>query len=571
MILTIAIISSLILCFIPISSGSNQSSIVIYHVKRDFSISRNGIVQIIDNYAIMNNGTDPVSSIYLGLDEDYYSKISYISAYDINGFELDLEHIPNIGNGFEQWILFLTNPLSPGKIKNFSITMEFVDLISISTEKRISIQFSKYPASPYSIRKYDVTIYSPSDTTIHNPYTDMDATPPVNAPPEENISAWKNDVLNFYVTFTTNTPMQGFVSVLREINLNHIGYIQVIERHSVRNIGPIGMGTLDNPQFSLPIDAKNIRVYDNFSVLSYSEDIGGAYNNITLSLSPDRYALRVGETFVYYVQYILPIENYLSISGDYVIINIDLLLGLFNCQVYHYISKLILPTGSSIVSFIGTKIKFENLDGSPIILFDEYQITPRDEINVNIIYNAVGAYWYLFVHPLLYALIIGCIASAYVITKRAIPFSKVEIKRKQEVSSSIVREFSILYEQKIAILMEVDKLDLDFQKRKIRSREYRKLLKTAEKNLSELDKSLDKLKPEFRSAGGRYKEIIDKLEILEGEKTTIKDSIARLQARYKRKQIKPIAYRKLNTDFQNRLKKIKSTMERIVQELRDIA
>jgi len=570
-ILLISISISIFLCFIPQTYGYTQQNIKIIYIHRNFSISRNGIIQISDNYEVKNIGTDPVNFIYIGLDETFYSKISYLSCIDSNGHKMDLNRIPSSGNGFEQWILLFLTPLSPLKTINFSITMEFIDIMSISSNKRLNIQFSKYPASPYTIQKYDVDIYSPSDSTINNPYTGQDATPPVTAPTEENLTPWQDTKLNFHITFTTGTPMQGFVSILRIIDLNHLGYIQVQEKHSVRNIGPIGMDALNNPKFSLPNNAKNIKIYDNFSVLSFSEKLSGQYNNITISLPPDRYAPRVGETFTYYVNYILPIEDFVSFNGDIVYLRIDLLFGEFNSQIYHYVSKLILPTGSSIISFSSgnSKIILDNDDGKPILKFDDYKITYRDSANINVVYNSIGAYWYLLVHPLIISLIISLIATAYVIVKRGLPYTRVEIKRKTVVSPSALREFSILYEQKIAVLIEMDKLDNDFQRRKLRSREYRKLHKTAEKNLLELDKSLEELKPEFRNVGGRYKEIVDKLEILEGEKTTIKDSLMRLQAKYKRKQIKPIAYRKLNEDFQNRLKKIKSNMEKLVQELRD--
>jgi len=568
-ILLIGFVISATIILVPTSHSANPENINIVYINRKFSIFRNGVVRIIDNYTIRNDGLDPINFVYIGLDDDFYSKLTFFQGQGPSGNTLDLNLIPDVGNGFKQWILYLSNPLSSGMTRNFTIIMEFVDLLSISTNKRMNVEFSKYPASPYLILKYDVQIYSPSDTTINNPYTGVDGTPPIIAPTEENITAWKNEKLDFYITFTTSTPLQGFVYVIREIDLNQIGYIQVYEKHRVKNIGPIGMDKLSSPKFSIPSNAKNIRIYDNFSVLNFDEKVSGSYNNITISLSPNRYTLGVGESFTYYVEYILPIEDYMTFSGDLVCINIDLLFGNFDSQIYHFVSKLILPKGANIISFTGENVVIENYDGKSVIIYDDYSVTYRESVLVSITYNSIGAYWYILVHPFLISLIIGIIASAYVVIKRAIPITKVEIKRRTEVPSSILREFTILYEQKIGILIEMDKMDADFRKRKLRSREYRKLIKTAEKNLAEIDKSLDELKPEFRSAGGRYKEIVDKLEILEGEKTTIKDSLIRLQTRYKLKQIKPIAYNNIRENYEKRLKKIKSNMEKLVQELRD--
>jgi hypothetical protein len=554
---------------LPQSYATSEINAKIEYIHRDFSISRNGIINIFDSYTIRNDGLDPITSIKIGLDEDYTSKIAYFDCIDSNNDTLDRIRIPSTGNGFDQWIILLKNPLTYAEHKNFTIEMEFVDLVSIATEKRINIQFSEFPSSPYSIEKYDLTINSFSDSTIHDPYTDSDATPPVEAPTAENIDPWTSDKLNFYITFTTGTPMQGYVSVEKNIDLNQIGYIQVEETHQVRNIGPGSMDPLSNIKFKLPVDAKNIRIYDNYSQLTFNEKSGGLYTNITISLSPNRYALRIGDTYKYHVEYLLPIENYITFSGDLVSIQIDLLLGSFDCQVYHYISNLILPQGALISSFDAEQVTINSVDGKPIITYDDYSITSKNSLNTVVVYNQVGSYWSIVAHPLLLSLFVAVIASAYVVFKRAIPFTEVKIERKSVVPAATIREFSVLYEQKIAILTEIDKLDEDYLNRKLRSREYRKLLKTAEKNISDLDKSLDEMKPEFRNAGGRYKEIVDKLEILEGEKTTTKDSLVRLKARYKRKQIKPIAYRKLNRDFRKRLEKIKSNMEKLVQELRE--
>ncbi|TFF89202.1 MAG: hypothetical protein EU549_01450, partial [Promethearchaeota archaeon] len=329
------------------------------------------------------------------------------------------------------------------------------------------------------------------------------------------------------------------------------------------------MDALSTIKFAIPSDAKNIMVYDLYGQLSFKEKSGDLFNNISVSLTPNRYTIRIGEKFTYNVKYILPIENYLSFSGDIASIDIDLLLGRFNSQVYHFVSQLMLPKGSIIESFAGENIIFDCVDGKPTIIYDDYGVTDSSKAQVNILYNSAGSYWFILGHPLLISLIIGIIAALYVISKRAIPTTGIKITRKTIVPASVIREFCYLYEQKIALMSEIDNLDKEYQRRKLRSREYRKLLKNTEKNIADIDKSLDEIKPEFRNVGGRYKEVVDKLEIFEGEKTTTKDSLVRLKARYKRKQIKPIAYRKLNRDFKKRIKKINSNMEKLVQELRD--
>ena len=558
--------------FIQLNSYAvNNDDIIINYIHRDFIISRNGIITIIDNYTVYNNGLEPVSSLYISIDDDYYSKLKYIEARNKYNDLLNLKKIPNTGIDFEQWILLLDNPLNPKNTLNFTIKMIFIDLISISTNKKVNIQFNKYPISPYFIRKCIETFYSPTDTTIKNPFTDTDTSTPTTSPVQENISAWSSEKIFFSMTFTSGTPMYGFVYMYRELDLNYLGFIQVKEKHTVKNLGPYDMDRLSQIKFALPSIVKNVRVYDNFSMLNYQTKSSQKYINITISLSPDRYELNIGESYSYYVDYILPIENYIvSTSGDLVKFIINPYFGNFECQIYQYILKIILPQGSSIINInneLGCDI--ENYNGKPVIIYEQYNTIDYGSSNIEITYNQMGSYIYLIIHPLLISLIIGLIASGYVIIKRGIPYTTVTIERKAIVPSAILREFCQLYEQKMAVMTEIDKLENYFRKRKIRAREYKKLLKVAEQNISEIDKALDELKPKFRSAGGRYSEIVEKLEFLEAEKMTKKDSLNMLKAKYKRKLITPRAYNKLNEQMQKELDKIKSQMEKLVQELRD--
>ena len=108
------------------------------------------------------------------------------------------------------------------------------------------------------------------------------------------------------------------------------------------------------------------------------------------------------------------------------------------------------------------------------------------------------------------------------------------------------------------------------KKRKIKKRIYRNQLKTAERKIMELNKDIEDLKIHLKTAGGRFAQIANELEINEAERESSKDGLYNLEQRYLRKKISVLAYQKLNQDLIERQRKAKTKIDKLIFELREV-
>ena len=173
--------------------------------------------------------------------------------------------------------------------------------------------------------------------------------------------------------------------------------------------------------------------------------------------------------------------------------------------------------------------------------------------------------------PFLIMGIISGILFVYIVLRRELPSEKLVIKRPKVVVAKRIREFVDIYSEKVAYDIEIENLETDLQKGKIHKREYRTRYKQIDFKISELEKDVKNLKAEMREAGGVYREIIDKIELREAERDQHRESLKLLEVRYRqRKRVTPAAYRKLRTEIVKKTSKAKSSIDKLIAQLRDL-
>ncbi|MHA1132439.1 MAG: hypothetical protein ACTSQQ_16755, partial [Candidatus Helarchaeota archaeon] len=180
------------------------------------------------------------------------------------------------------------------------------------------------------------------------------------------------------------------------------------------------------------------------------------------------------------------------------------------------------------------------------------------------------SYFDILSRPLVFLLAFGILCSSYVVSKRVLPSEERLFRRATVVPTPILLEFCSLFEEKTSLVTEIEKLDDNLKKHKIKKRLYRSQRKTAEKKIAELDKDIAELKISLKEAGGRFSQIVNELEINEAQRQSAKDGLYNLEQRYLRKKISVVAYQKLRKDLLNRHKKSKTKIDKLIFELREI-
>ena len=161
-------------------------------------------------------------------------------------------------------------------------------------------------------------------------------------------------------------------------------------------------------------------------------------------------------------------------------------------------------------------------------------------------------------------------ASVYVfiIKTRKKEYGTMVLKR-EFIPINEIREFCALYEEKNALILELRQAEEDAKRRKIAKKNYKNLLNKNTAKVEAIQQEILPFKKILLESTETFESIIKRLDVLEVERISIKDSLNLLESRYKRGRLPSrAAYMKLSDDFKKRRKKIDRTIDRFIQQLR---
>ena len=176
-----------------------------------------------------------------------------------------------------------------------------------------------------------------------------------------------------------------------------------------------------------------------------------------------------------------------------------------------------------------------------------------------------------FIRPLLFVLIVGIFCLGYVAVRRISFFLEEEeiIAVVAEVDPAILSEFCALYGEKIALLLQTERLEQNMLQGKISKPRYRKEKKNFERKLRSLGRELEGRSQPLIEAGGKYESSVRQLELLEAERVSAIEALHALEQRYRQKRITASVYQKLRNDLQKRRDRAVGRMDRILLTLRE--
>ena len=543
------------------------------NVKRDLYVNNYGVITIIDNFTIKNIGDEAKTYVQMGVPKkvdgitrNYDEKLISIEATGEGGEELLVEKLPYDGSGIQKWNIYLSNPLYPEEITYYLVEMIFYNLIDYSgyTQEGYRMLFYKFPSSAYNIENYELVMHRPerSSSSSSSGLTEM------------NISPWSATSYTWYYKIDTSShSIIKCVYGKREITIDSWGYIQVTDFYRIKNIGD---ALLRSFVISIPSIAINgtFKAYDTTSSLlieeNYPETLSkNIFANITILWGNSRTPLVKNQETSIWLQYRLPLEQYISINGDKIKTTLNLIINNAEWPLEDFVIDLSLPTGASLISHPTSAQTITNSFGVTKISNTYDIITFKDNVNVDLEYYMFSNFFWELGRPvfILFISIIGL--SAYIIVRREIQTEKIILTRPKLVASAIIREFISLYSEKIALDLDLETLEDNFRKGKIKKRNFRTQYKIHERKMLEVDNELKDLNAHFITAGGRFKKLIENLDLHEAEKIHARDGIKNLEKRYKMTgRISSAAFQKLKNENLKRLNKAKSNIDKIIEELR---
>ncbi|MEM2104461.1 MAG: hypothetical protein QW717_06190 [Candidatus Bathyarchaeia archaeon] len=380
------------------------------------------------------------------------------------------------------------------------------------------------------------------------------------------------------ITFQlTGEDIQLFTveNLWREISISAMKEITVSDTYQVTNQSPKQMTSID--VFLLP-NASNVAVEDEFGRKGEAPTLVDKETNryrVKLAFAKRSMPLETGKSARFTVRYSLPTDiNVENMAGD-----VKLNLSMFE-NVKYYIKEakvtFTFPEGAKITGASctpSTDVTYGTVRG---IFQEKFSASKKgtffiEDFTVEISYS-YNLLWLSF-RPTLWAWAIAAFGCALIAVwkrpKAPAPAPVTVPTVVVRLTPEKIKSFVDSYEEKNKMISDIKSLETAVGKGRIPRRRYKVQRKTLETRLSMVNKKLEELKLELRSAGGRYADLMRQLEVAETEVSEAEANIRSIESRHKRGDLTLEAYRKLLADYQRRKEKAETAINGILIRLRE--
>ncbi|MFW6117731.1 MAG: hypothetical protein ACOC6G_04015, partial [Thermoproteota archaeon] len=380
------------------------------------------------------------------------------------------------------------------------------------------------------------------------------------------------------VTFTTpeeRIPKVDIAQLHRKININGMRGIMVTDTYRLNNKDTQEISSFD---VILPEGASPQKAYDFLErpleeVQQVSESPNKYWVIFTLQTG-ESYAVDSGDSYIFSVQYSLPGESYIIQEGSTKFQASFPLYSNLDYYVLQSSTEIMLPEGGKILNF-----QNNTSDGHYSVTRSVFQETLTIQhqglsslngftLSLGYTYNFL---WLAFRPTLwMFTLVIVGIVLAMVWKRRSEPTAPTPVSEVEgEINSEDIQSFVEAYERKRKITPKLQSLETRAKKGRISRRRYKVRRKTLETKLGTVSRKLEGLKDKFKAAGGRYGNLMDRLEIAETEINEVEANISSIDARHRRGDLSLGAYRKLLSEYEDRREKAETAINRVLIRLRE--
>ncbi len=582
----------------PQLSGNLEGAenILITLLERRTNLSISGLINIIDRLTILNQNSNPISSILIGIPLRDSSNLIYINAIGQTANTLLTERSHGVMGSYEMINIYFESPLLPSQETTIKIKQTYMNLLSYEyavlegDEETQLIHFNGllFPILPYRIEGNVESLYLiPSqaeyytrkqiegmgEKILNEPYVLYDLADSLNInhldPFLENLNENNETTVSIKSLYLTGLEIE---KINREIFISPWGIIKNTEEVTIENVGIIPVYWFS---LNIPADAKNVRIYDDLGellgVIEKSE-VDNSKKVLTIQLSgttdSNRVSLTPGSKFKFFIEYNLPHEQYVSFNWLQQSISINLLMTNYDFLVHGQTTNVVIEGCGSIDYTSSPPEAIFKTVGTRVLVYSSENVSPFEE--KPILFTFTIDIFDLFLRPTIFIMLIAFLSSIFVLIIKTRKREEDEsVFKKEFIPTSEIREFCSLYEEKNALVLEIRNAENETKRKKMVKKTYKSLLTKNTAKIDQIKEEILPFKKILMETSDTYDNIIKKLDILDAERISVNDSLNLLESRYKRGKLpSKAAYQKLSDDFFNRRKKIDRTIDKYIQQLR---
>jgi hypothetical protein len=569
-----------------ISTGlEGIENIVVTDIDRRANISDYGLLSFEDTLTVKNLNNNPISSMIFCVPAANSEDLVVLKTTGIDQDALLYERSNLIVGDYEIIVIYFNSPLLPQQSKTVKILHIYKDLITITRFEDQIIVYSGFifPILPYKADGEILSFfrlpaagaevefgwgdYVQEVATIKFDFQRLKDRHGIEfmAPYLENLGSDITTTIWFLDASYTQLEM---TEIQRDIFVSSWGIIRVREEILLANLGYVDVSSLS---LRIPQLAQDVTISDDLGEIPGSEIINteGSYKFLDLDLSNSRSGLMPNTSISFVLEYFLPFERFTTNNWFQESLQINLYLSRFDYLGNKQTIRIIIEGSSKINSISEPPIAIINSKGTTILEFQSEYVYPTETRTILITFTI--DLFDMLLRPVVLILIISLIATLFVLAYKS---RKIEregmLLERTLIPINEIREFCSLYEEKNALLMEIRQAEDSAKRKKMAKKNFKNIL---DKNNSKIDEILQEISP-FKKvlidAGESIETVIKKLDVLEAERISIKDSLNLLESRYKRGRLPSrAAYMKLSDNFKKRQRKIDRTIDKFLQQLRN--
>ncbi|MHA2431299.1 MAG: hypothetical protein ACXACC_09780, partial [Promethearchaeota archaeon] len=290
--------------------------------------------------------------------------------------------------------------------------------------------------------------------------------------------------------------------------------------------------------------------------------------SFTINLAQNRVPLKPLSKISFTVEYILDIYEYTSINWFQESIQINLFTTTFEWLGKEQTINVVIQGCNNLEYVSLPPDAIIDTGGSKTLVYNFEFVTPIESKMIQFTFSI--DLFELLLRPIIITLIIGLLASIYVILIK-IKKEREEkfVTEKVEIPIDELREFCSLQEEKNALVLEIRRGEEDAKRKKIAKKIYSNLLSKNTTKIEQIKQELLPFKKVLMDTSETFENIIKKIDVLDAERESVNDSLTLLDNRYKKGKLpSKAAYQKLFEDFMKRRRRIDRTIDKNIQQLR---
>jgi len=543
------------------STSASQPDLVVLDVQRSVYLQEYGLLLTNDMFTVVNVGAEAAFYVFAAFPLVTADRVRYFSAETEGGAALLVQRVPLVGPNCTGWRVYAPEPIMPDRNFTFTTRMVLEGLTSIPGTTTVLCNFSSVPTSPYLIKhckttiSYHAGLTSPSQSAITS----------TNVHPY----SYKPTMVQLQTVGGKGKPIISYLELRRQFLVNQWGYLQVLETHTMRvdSINPDAF-LWTSIDVVLPPSSEFLRAYDSLANLTGT--IASPPNITTPGTLTVKFQFKLaqGDVYQFFVEYRCPLDTQQLVSQNGFVLGVNPYYK-HPWIIRHQITEIVLPAASQLLA-VPEGAEVTILPANQYVLkLDTYNVTSlhQSEFTIKYVYPVQPA----LARPMFISILFGLICLTYVAARR-IPGLREEekaIATPAAVDSTALGEFCALYGEKVALLLQTERLEQSMLARKIPMPRYRKEVKDADRKFRALERDIQTRARLLTQAGGRYAANVRQLELLEAERLSAIEAQRALEQRYRQKRITFEVYKKIQMDLEKRSTKAITGMDRILLSLRE--